>query len=300
MLTFHPLTAEQISLVEQDLARNTPRTCDYSLGGVLLWRDYLSVQYASVEGSLLYRLRLPDGTEAFQFPVNPSEEVLSAAEEYCRIQKIPFRFTFVPTEGKELLLHRFGEDRITVRDQREWYDYLYEKEALITYGGKKLRGQRNHVNKFLASYPRWAFLRGTKQDVPRLRKFYEVFRRENQKTAPSWLEEEKKIEEVFSRFGEYGFLCGILTVDDQIVGFSLGEIRGDTLIVHTEKADRSFFGAYPMLTSRFTEAFAGSLPHVRYVNREDDSGDEGLRTAKLSYHPCALLEKYLIEIHPKP
>ncbi len=292
MLDFKPLTLDCLSLVRQDLCRDLPRTCDYSLGGTLLWRDYLQVQYANVDGALVYSLRLPDATTAFQMPADPAPDLLRRIWEHCKETGADCRFTFVPGERKDVFYSLF--DSVSVQEQRDWFDYLYRKEDLITYAGKKLRGQRNHVNKFRASVPDWEFFRGTEDDVPRLREFYARFRQENQKEAPSWKEEERKIEEIFDRFSDYDFLCGILTVQGRVAGFSLGERVGDTLMVHTEKADRQFPGIYPMLASRFTEAFADAS--IRYVNREDDSGDEGLRTAKLSYHPCALLEKFLVKV----
>lgn len=293
MLNFYPLTLDRIPLVRADLSQSVPRTCDYSLGGVMLWRDYFEVFYAQVGNSLIYRLRLPDGTVAYQTPADPDPDLLRAVCDHCREENEPCRFTFVPAEKKDVFYATFSS--VSVTDQREWYDYLYRKDDLITYAGKKLRGQRNHVNKFRAAYPQWELVRGTESDLDRLREFYARFRAENQKDAPTWIEEEKKIQEIFDHFSEYNFLCGILTVNGAVVGFSLGEIVGDTLIVHTEKADRNFSGAYPMLASRFVETFADD--RIRYVNREDDSGDEGLRAAKLSYHPCALLEKSLIEVN---
>ena len=66
-------------------------------------------------------------------------------------------------------------------------------------------------------------------------------------------------------------------------------LNEDTFIVHVEKAFTHLKGAYPMLNQQFV---LHSMDGFRYVNREDDLGLEGLRRAKLSYHPELLLEKY--------
>ncbi|MCF0120703.1 MAG: hypothetical protein HUJ65_03610, partial [Oscillospiraceae bacterium] len=53
-------------------------------------------------------------------------------------------------------------------------------------------------------------------------------------------------------------------------------------------------GSYQKLTNSFAKEFA--VDGVEYINREEDDGDEGLRKAKLAYHPAELLDKYFIEL----
>ena len=85
---------------------------------------------------------------------------------------------------------------------------------------------------------------------------------------------------------------GLLRVQGRVVAFTVGDLQGDTLHIHIEKADREVPGAYEMINKAFAADMTTRHPQLRFINREDDAGDPGLRQAKLSYHPLELLKKY--------
>ncbi len=76
----------------------------------------------------------------------------------------------------------------------------------------------------------------------------------------------------------------------------MGEITGDTLIVHIEKGDIDYRGVYQALCSNYCSMEKRRHPELIYVNREDDSGNENLRKSKISYYPCGMVKKFIINL----
>ena len=97
-----------------------------------------------------------------------------------------------------------------------------------------------------------------------------------------------------AHYFDYAPLGGLLRAGGKIVGFSAGEIVGDTLIIHVEKADIAYDGVYQALVNEFAKRFV--TESVQYINREEDVGDPGVRKSKDSDHPLRLLEKYLVQV----
>ena len=90
---------------------------------------------------------------------------------------------------------------------------------------------------------------------------------------------------------ELGMEGLVLLVEGKIAAFTLGSrINEDTFDIHFEKAlDEA---AYPAINQGFAAHLREKYPEIKWLNREDDMGLEGLRKAKLSYNPDLMVEKY--------
>ena len=59
------------------------------------------------------------------------------------------------------------------------------------------------------------------------------------------------------------------------------------------KAFADIQGAYPMINQQFV---IHEMEDFKYVNREDDAGEEGLRKSKLSYRPVFMVDKGVLRL----
>ena len=63
--------------------------------------------------------------------------------------------------------------------------------------------------------------------------------------------------------------------------------------MHILKADPSLPGLYQTMNHEFLSREARDFT---YINMEQDMGVEGLRKAKLSYHPVGMINKYTLKL----
>ena len=294
MLDFRPLRLEDLPRLRHYFTINPGRLCDSTPGSTFIWRDLYRVEYAEYNGSLYFKVTTPDAEVTFPLPLGQDRQ-----EHYCTLSAhcceagVPVSFYPVPREELEQLQAFFPNTAAI--SNRDSADYLYRAEDLQYFRGKKLSGQRNHVNKFRKSYDGvWEFKAITPEDIPAVSAFLDSYAQRWNKPSPSFWEDIEKTHEILDNFQTYGLSGGMLLVEGRIAGFSLGEVVGDTLFTHIEKADRDYDGCYQMLVAQFAQMYAAN--GVDFINREDDTGDPGLRTSKLSYQPVALLEKFSVTV----
>ncbi len=298
-MRFEKFTVDHILRFLPVLRAQNTRLSNYTPGTAFVWGKYLDTHFAEAEGCLILRDRYVK-QEYFYYPISPSGDeeaqrrALCAVEEYCRNENVRLHFTAVPRDKLPELVLRYGSE-LHLSDIRRWRDYLYEKENFQNYPGGRYSGQRNHVNKFKKTYPDWQFCAYTPADAAEVRAFLEEYAASQYAKEEMYADEEMKgAFALFENIEKLGLSAGFLRAGGKIVAFSAGEVCGDTMFVHVEKALRGYPGAYPAMAQAFAQALCGE--NVRYINREDDSGDMGLRKSKLQYLPAALLDKYNIAV----
>lgn len=293
-LKFRPLSIDDIPAIMPYLEYAKARTCDFTIGGLLMWADYFSYTYAIYNDTLFIKGVTEDDVTrpAFSLPLGkmPIRESIALLKDYCRENDcMPLVFSAVPERYVEPM-QLLGATEITPLE--DWGDYLYDAQALATLSGKKLSKKRNHVNRFMADNPGYTFEPITAANIGDVRRFYGALSLPLSKPALADIEREQ-VMEVLDNPALYGFEGALLSTPAHgIVAFTMGEVIGDTLYTHIEKMNHEIAGAGETVNKLFAGMMLGRHPGLRYINREEDTGDPGLRYAKESYHPVEMLRKY--------
>lgn len=294
-LNFCPVTAEAMTEIWPILSKEPGRTTDFSYAGLLMWVDYFKYEYAIVDGTLFIKGVVEDDITkpAFSLPVGsmPLHQSIELIKNYCRQNGMTPELSAVPEYAIEDLK---ALNPAKIEELTDWADYLYDAEKLSTLSGKKMSKKRNHVNKFVSLNPGWKLEPLTAENATEAMSMMDDFELEADQTEMAGIERGLS-RDLIRRVaeGDRNLEAAVLRAEDgKVCAYTIGDIKGDTLFIHVEKALRGYDGSYEMINYAFAKDVCTRHPEIKFINREDAAGDEGLKRAKESYHPVELLKKY--------
>lgn len=295
MIEFQKLTIASKTIVEKYTLDSRRRNCDLSFANLYSWWFLYETEFAEYKGFLLLRYK-NEGELAYMMPVGKGDlrEVIEVIIDDAHALGHPFRM-FGVSPAMHAELDDAMPDAFVYTPEREYFDYIYHRTDLATLAGKKYQSKRNFVNRFIRNNPSYEYKELTPELVSECLMLETAWYNVNDDKAQMALEAERKsMTEALQHMKELNLIGGVLHVEGNIVAFTYGAlINEETFDVCVEKASTFVEGAYTMINYEF----ARHLPdQFIYMNREEDLGIDGLRQAKLSYHPYVLLEKCRVEL----
>lgn len=290
MIAFHPISIQDQEVITSYTIPHAPYDCEYSFGNLLSWHFMNESSYAVVEGCLVIRFRLEDNSFVYLTPIGEGDviSVIRQLEEESKTEGMPFKLRGTYSELNELL-ERHMPTLFEYKIFRDYFDYVYLRKDLVELKGKNYHQKRNHVNKFKKEYA-YRFTPLTTDMLPYCMELEMKWCKKRNCTEETSMQYEyQAFQTIIQNYEALNMQGGAIWVNDEIVAFTLGSpINYNTFDIQFEKADTDIDGAYNIIN----QEFANHLPEQYiYLNREEDMGVEGLRKAKLSYHPVFLVEK---------
>ena len=288
------LSFEMISLDKQNkyldkFCRCLQKASDYSFVNLWGWSEDYGLYWAWSDDLVWIKQTIPN--EVFWAPIGSWSDI---DWRRCFDKYFDESITFlrIPEELVRIWKKNL-EDRIHQEDERGHWDYIYDVKELIELKGNRFHKKKNLVNQFTKKY--------NYQYVPFDAKMIDMALAMQEdwctwrdcESSEALSAENRAISRILDNWQTiYGLTGGALLVGQEMVAYTIAEqLSQGMIVIHFEKANPDYKGAYQAINQLFLEHNGDQLD---FVNREQDLGDEGLRKAKLSYHPIDFLKKYRV------
>lgn len=292
---FKPLGLDDRDAIREILWSCQPETSELTFTNLFIWRGHYCTKWSLWRDTLLFLCSNADGGFFGFPPVGPSagREAVTLLLAWLREEKKQ-RQPCIVRADERLATALASQSDFAIEPRREHFDYVYATSDLIQLAGRKYHGKKNHVNKFRSDYS-FSYEPLTAGHAEACLKLQDAWCGCNRCSEDmNLMGEWEAIRELLGSCERLGVQGGVLVINGAVEAFTLGELLNKkTAVIHIEKANAQIPGLYAVMNQQFCEhAWSG----VAFVNREQDLGDDGLRQAKLSYHPVRLVEKFTIRL----
>lgn len=284
---------EPISLQRQDeylerLSLSSISASDYSFVNLWGWAKEYGLSWSWSNDLIWIRQSWPE--HVFWAPVGlwqgiEWEEALAGLGEPEAV------FSRVPHDLMEIWKNRFAE-RVEIQEARDQWDYVYSVDDLVSLRGNRYHKKKNLLNQFMKKYS-YEYLDMSMDLTGKILAMQQRWCEWRDCESSELLAAENRaVERLLGSWnGLRNVTGGALFVDGREAAFCLAErFSPEMLIIHAEKGFPEYSGVYQAINQMFLSAHR----EAPLVNREQDLGEEGMRKAKMSYHPVDFIRKYRI------
>ena len=266
---------------------------EWSFANLYLFRAPHGYRVSRRGALLLIKARGYDGTP-YLFPPWGEGDLAGAAKALCEDISREGGDPVISPVPRAIYEKWFSGPGWVGTPDRDGADYVYLRENLANLPGSRYHKKKNRLAKYLREVgDGYAYAPLADEHLDACLAL-----------ARGWCEERCSIErpstfvetdaavEALTLRRELGLSGGVGQVGGEVVAYCLGEpLNSDTFVVHFEKAAPGHDGAAQAINRDFC---LHSLGGFKYVNREQDLGEPGLRQAKESYYPEYLAEKFRV------
>ncbi|MGI6657372.1 MAG: DUF2156 domain-containing protein [Desulfobulbus sp.] len=273
-----PLSLEHRPLLHPLLQQLRVGISEFTFANLYLFRKTRGYRLSTLADGTLALLGQDRGAPFFMLPFGLPEPELLA---------VLFRDQHMLKAASEAQQAALAAQGYRVEEDRDNFDYLYNRQDLARPGGRDYHKKRNLIKAFVSSHPAWTALPlwpGYRDLALRVLEDWrsETGQQGDYDAAREALEHMELLQ-----------LCGgLYMVEERPVAYVLGEeLPGlSTFVIHFEKAVGGYKGLYQFIN----QSFASLLDPYTFINREQDLGNPGLRQAKLSYKPVGFTRKFKV------
>ena len=290
-LRFEPISLDRQKDYLALLEKSPQVASDYSFLNLWAWAEDYGLQWAWEADLVWIKQTLP--TAVYWAPVGPWN-LIDWRNRYAHHADSGLDFIRVPQKLVDIWSAAAG-DETEVSEERGHWDYLYSVSDLIELKGNRYHKKKNLLNQFKKKYDFTykPFEPDLIDQAMGMQEDWCTWR--DCESSEVLSAENKAIARIFSDWQQFkGIEGGTLLINGAMAAYTVAErLTPESIVIHFEKGDTQYKGVYQAINQMF---LANSASQFTYVNREQDLNDEGLRKAKLSYHPVEFVNKYRVTL----
>lgn len=290
---FEPITSEFHDIYLKRLSTCPIKTSDYSFINLWGWAQEYGLVWAVEENLIWIKQTIPE--TIYWSPVGNWEKI-DWKNAFLNFHQEKMMFTRVP----ELLLDIWKKQlnhQVDFENDRSQWDYLYDFQDLAELKGNRFHKKKNLLSQFVRKYDYHYISFGKEMIDQVLAMQSDWCDWKDCELNDALAAENRVIEKVLKAWNRFEKISGgAIVANQKIVAYTLAEtLTDDILLIHFEKGNPSYQGSYQAINQMFISSISKNQT-FKLVNRMQDLGDEGLRKAKLSYHPVDFNRKFKVVV----